>query len=80
MEEKWKDIKGCLGYQVSNFGNVKSLDRKIKRVAKIKPDGTIIIYPSCAFACKYEQLNDRTLRSRIEHKSRIGDILWEYLD
>ena len=30
MEEIWKDIKGYEGlYQVSNFGNVKSLDRYI---------------------------------------------------
>lgn len=28
MQEVWKDIKGYEGiYQVSNFGNVKSLDR-----------------------------------------------------
>lgn len=29
MEEIWKDVKGYEGlYQVSNFGNVKSLIRK----------------------------------------------------
>lgn len=31
IEEIWKDIKGYEGiYQISNLGNVKSLDRKIK--------------------------------------------------
>lgn len=31
MEEIWKDIKGYEGlYQVSNFGNVKSIDRLVK--------------------------------------------------
>jgi hypothetical protein len=46
--EKWKDIKGYEGYyQVSNLGNVKSLDRVVwngkvfhKRIGKIlKPKG-----------------------------------------
>lgn len=32
MEEIWKDIPNYIGfYQVSNFGNVKSLDRFVKR-------------------------------------------------
>lgn len=32
MEEIWKDVKGYKGYyQVSNFGNVKSVDRLIKQ-------------------------------------------------
>ena len=31
MQEQWKDIKGFEGlYQVSNFGNVKSLERVVK--------------------------------------------------
>ena len=31
-EEYWKDIKGYEGlYQVSNLGNIKSIDRGIKR-------------------------------------------------
>lgn len=29
MEETWKDIYGLYGYQVSNWGNVKSIDRII---------------------------------------------------
>ena len=30
MQEIWKDIKGYEGlYQVSNFGNVKSLERRV---------------------------------------------------
>lgn len=30
MKEVWKDIKGYEGlYQISNLGNVKSLDRKV---------------------------------------------------
>lgn len=37
MKEVWKDISGYEGlYQVSNFGNVKSLDRIVHR--KTKPD------------------------------------------
>lgn len=36
-EEIWKDIKNYEGlYQVSNFGNVKSLERKIKRLEHTK--------------------------------------------
>lgn len=32
MEEQWKDIKGYEGlYEVSNLGNVRSLDRTVKR-------------------------------------------------
>lgn len=32
MREQWKDIKGYEGlYEVSNYGNVRSLDRTIKR-------------------------------------------------
>lgn len=27
--EKWKDISGCPGYQVSNLGRVKSMERKV---------------------------------------------------
>ncbi|MGO4038125.1 NUMOD4 domain-containing protein [Staphylococcus pseudintermedius] len=31
-DEYWKDIKGYEGlYQVSNLGNIKSIDRSIKR-------------------------------------------------
>ena len=31
MEEKWKDIINYEGYyQISNFGNIRSLDRKIR--------------------------------------------------
>lgn len=31
MEEIWKDIKGYEGlYQISSFGRVKSLERKVK--------------------------------------------------
>lgn len=29
MEEVWKDIQGCKGYQISNFGRVKSVFRKV---------------------------------------------------
>ena len=36
MEEIWKNIKGFEGlYQISNFGNVKSLDRTVKVIGKI---------------------------------------------
>ena len=32
MKEVWKDIEGYVGYyQISNFGNVKSLERKVNR-------------------------------------------------
>ena len=31
MEEIWKDIPNFPNYQVSNFGNVRSLDRKIRQ-------------------------------------------------
>jgi hypothetical protein len=34
MEEIWKDIEGHDGYQVSNLGNVKSLDRWIFKIDK----------------------------------------------
>lgn len=35
MEEIWKDIKGYEGiYQVSNLGNVRSLDRYIENVER----------------------------------------------
>ena len=27
MEEIWKDIPNCVGYEVSNIGNVRSKDR-----------------------------------------------------
>jgi hypothetical protein len=30
MEEIWKDVKGYDGYQVSNMGRVRSIDRKVK--------------------------------------------------
>ena len=31
MEEIWKDIKGFEGiYQISNFGNVKSYNKRVK--------------------------------------------------
>lgn len=43
MIEKWKDIDGFEGiYQVSNFGNVKSLKRK-----KIRTDGRIVTIGEC---------------------------------
>lgn len=29
MEEIWKDIPNCVGYEVSNIGNVRSKDRQI---------------------------------------------------
>lgn len=39
MEEQWKDIKGYEGlYEVSNFGNVRSLDRVIRS----KHNGTML--------------------------------------
>lgn len=31
MNEQWKDIQGYPGYQISSFGNVRSLTRTIKR-------------------------------------------------
>ena len=38
MQEVWKDIKGYEGlYQISNFGNVKSLCRIVKRGTNYKP-------------------------------------------
>ena len=44
MEEVWKDIKGFEGlYQISNFGNVKSLDRTVKIIGK-NQFGTFITY------------------------------------
>lgn len=49
MPEQWKDINGYEGfYQVSNLGNVKSLDRYVERVSnsevvKVKRKGCIII-------------------------------------
>lgn len=34
--EYWKDIKGYEGlYQVSNLGNIKSIDRSIKRSTSV---------------------------------------------
>lgn len=44
MEEIWKNIKGFEGlYQISNFGNVKSLDRTVKVIGK-NQFGTFITY------------------------------------
>jgi len=44
MEEIWKDVPNYEGiYQVSNIGNVKSLDRiKISRNKKIKIKGRVL--------------------------------------
>ena len=44
MEEVWKNIEGFEGlYQISNFGNVKSLDRTVKVIGK-NQFGTFITY------------------------------------
>ena len=37
--EKWKEIKGFSGYFISNYGNVKSIDRTIQRI-----DGRFVKY------------------------------------
>lgn len=38
MQEFWRDIKGYEGlYQISNFGNVKSVERIVKRGTNFKP-------------------------------------------
>ena len=38
MQEIWRDIKGYEGlYQISNFGNVKSVERIVKRGTNFKP-------------------------------------------
>ena len=29
MEEEWRDVAGCLGYQVSNKGRIRSLSRSV---------------------------------------------------
>lgn len=45
MEETWKDIEGYIGfYQVSNMGNVRSLDRVVNnsRFGKIKQTGRVL--------------------------------------
>ena len=36
--EIWKDIEGCVGYQVSNFGRVKSLKRGGERIMSLTPN------------------------------------------
>lgn len=43
MKEIWLDIEGYEGYQVSNLGRVKSLDRG-KQSKKKKKDGTYAVY------------------------------------
>ena len=37
MEEIWKDIPNALGYQISNFGNIKSIEREIAPAKGSKP-------------------------------------------
>ena len=38
MQELWRDINGYEGlYQISNFGNVKSVERVVKRGTNFKP-------------------------------------------
>lgn len=59
MEEIWKDIKGYEGlYQISNLGNVKSLNRKIKNrkcVELIKKPSVLRGYLKVSL-CKYGEI------------------------
>ena len=46
MIEQWKDIEGYEGlYQVSNYGNVRSLDHKVKSISWQTGKQCYRIYP-----------------------------------
>ena len=69
MQEIWKDIKGYEGkYQISNFGNVKSLKRKEKFII-IKEDR--ILCPSkCCSKSKKKYLKVMLCKNN-EHKNKM---------
>jgi hypothetical protein len=51
MLEVWKDINGFEGkYQVSNFGNVKSLNRKT-----LRKDGKIVSFKECNLKYRFQK-------------------------
>ena len=54
MKEIWKDIKDFEGlYQVSNLGNVKSIDRIVKRGTNFKPVSERVLKPCLRHGYKH---------------------------
>lgn len=67
LNEEWKDIPGYETlYQVSNYGQVKSLGRVIQESWK---DGT---------HCRYHSFPEKILKSRIENNGYLSVGLYDY--
>lgn len=83
MEEIWKDIKGYEGYyQVSNLGNVRSLDRKIgSRILKGRgvkavtdKDGYLMAHLSRNGKATYFRIHRLVAISFIQNKENLKEI------
>ena len=77
MEEIWKDIEECEGYQVSNLGRVRSVDRTlylVNRWGDVKPRRykgkirSIHQYPNGYYAFTYRKQGIRKIENKLVHR------------
>jgi hypothetical protein len=77
MEEIWKDIEECKGYQVSNLGRIRSVDRTlymVNRWGDVKPRRykgkirSIHQYPNGYYAFTYRKKGIRKIENKLVHR------------
>lgn len=75
MKEIWKDILNCKGYQVSNYGRVKSLPKKSKECWNVKnvilkKDNKILNFDTEKEASEYLGVSKSAINNVLNKRSK----------